>query len=126
MRIDDAILLADSGRWSTAYYLSGYAVELGLKAAASKVFRPETIPDKRLVNTLYTHNFEELVSAAGLRLSLRESLKENTIFASYWGVASQWDESSRYKTWDAINASVLINAIADKEDGVLQWVSKHW
>jgi len=126
MRLDDALLLAAHCRWSSAYYLSGYAVELGLKACAARIFQPDSIPDKRLVNAIYTHNLDELVSVAGLRPELRRSLSDDVVFASYWGVASQWNENSRYEEWDSVNANILLNAIANDESGVFRWVKKHW
>ena len=125
MRLEDAQLLAIHQRWSSAYYLSGYALELGLKACAAKIFQPDTIPDKRLVNAIYTHNLEELVSVAGLRAELRQILLDDVVFASYWGIATQWNESSRYESWDADSASILLNAIAN-ENGVFTWVQTYW
>ena len=35
-KLDDAKLLFDNGRFSNAYYLAGYAVELGLKACIAR------------------------------------------------------------------------------------------
>ena len=46
MRLDDAVLLFESGRASSAYYLAGYAVELALKACISKQMQFGVIPDK--------------------------------------------------------------------------------
>lgn len=46
VRLDDAKLLFQSGRYSGAYYLSGYAVELAIKACIARVFQANAIPDK--------------------------------------------------------------------------------
>lgn len=53
VRLDDALLLAHAGRSSSAYYLAGYAVELALKACISKLFQPNVIPDKGLIDAIY-------------------------------------------------------------------------
>lgn len=31
-KLDDAVMLCKTGRYSNAYYLAGYSVEIGLKA----------------------------------------------------------------------------------------------
>ena len=38
-----------------------------------------------------------------------------------WGIVSKWSEQSRYKIWDAISATTLIQAIDDPKHGVFQW-----
>ena len=65
-RLQDAILLLEAGRSSSAYYLAGNAVELGLKACVAKAFQPNAIPDKAFVNEIYTHSLEKLLGTAGL------------------------------------------------------------
>lgn len=66
MRLDDAVLLWQNHKASSAYYLAGYAVELGLKAVICKLFQPDAIPDKAFVNAIYTHQFSQLLNVAGL------------------------------------------------------------
>jgi HEPN domain-containing protein len=69
-KLADAELLLNAGRHSNAYYLAGYAAELLLKAIISKRFSADTIPDRRLVNAVHTHNLRELVAHAGLDVPL--------------------------------------------------------
>lgn len=52
LRLKEAEELLRVRMWSGAYYLSGYAVELALKAAATKSFRPHHMPDKAFVTRL--------------------------------------------------------------------------
>jgi HEPN domain-containing protein len=125
-RLDDAQLLLGAGRASSAYYLSGYAVELALKACIAKAFLPDTIPDKAFVNEVYTHSLERLLGTAGLKAQFDTDSKADPNLAAAWGIASQWTESSRYSLWDAVTAANLINAIADQTHGVFQWIKKHW
>src|SRR6185436_11049822 len=55
-RLAEATELLKTRHWSGAYYLAGYAAELALKAVIAGQFVAGAIPDKRLVNAVYTHN----------------------------------------------------------------------
>jgi len=125
-RLQDAILLLQTGRSSSAYYLAGYAVELALKACVAKAFQPNAIPDKAFVNEIYTHSLERLLSTAGLLPPFSADSKADPQLATAWGIASKWRESSRYLVWDSISAGDLIQAIGDPHQGFFQWVKKYW
>jgi uncharacterized protein with von Willebrand factor type A (vWA) domain len=56
LRLDEAKLLARENQASGAYYLGGYAIECALKARIAKQFRANEIPDRALVNRVYTHD----------------------------------------------------------------------
>ena len=126
LRIGDAILLLQANKASSAYYLAGYAVELGLKACISKLFQENVIPDKGLVNTIYTHSLEHLMTSSGLLPQLKVDIKADPVFGSYWGIVTKWSEASRYEFWDPVSASTLIHAINDEVHGVFPWVKRHW
>ena len=126
VRLEDAILLLQANKASSAYYLAGYAVELGLKACISKLFQSEVIPDKNFVNAIYTHSLESLMATSGLLPELNSDMKTDAVFGSYWGIVTKWSEASRYEFWDPVSAATLIQAIVDKDHGVFQWVKKHW
>jgi len=126
VRLEDAELLFKAGRSSSAYYLAGYAVELALKACISKLFQPDIIPDKAFVQAIYTHSLESLLNVAGLLPKFKEDAKKDLQFAAYWGIASKWNESSRYQLWDPVTVATLIQSINDPKHGVFQWVKKHW
>lgn len=125
-RLDDAVLLLQSGRPSSAYYLAGYAVELALKACIAKAFQPNVIPDKAFVNEVYVHRLDKLLGTAGLLPAFSADSNADPQLATAWGIATQWTESSRYSLWDSVSAGDLINAIGDSQHGVFQWVKKHW
>lgn len=125
-RIDDAIVLYRAGKYSSAYYLAGYSVELALKVCISDLFREGVIPDKALVNATYTHHPEKLMDTAGLKLKLQEQLRADSQFAAYWGIVCNWSEQSRYAVTDSMTAAHLISSINDPDHGVLQWIKKHW
>lgn len=126
MRLADAVFLFTNNRPSSAYYLAGYAVELAIKACAAKLFQSNAIPDKSLVQALYTHSLEQLMNTSGLLPKLKESIKADSAFGANWGIATKWNEGSRYEFWDPMAAATLINAIIDKEHGVFPWVKNHW
>ena len=71
MRLGDAKLLFNAGRYSAAYYLCGYAVETGIKACIAGVFRADVIPDKTFVNAIYSHKLDDLLGLAGLKQQLQ-------------------------------------------------------
>ncbi|MDB5559329.1 MAG: hypothetical protein JWQ36_2263 [Enterovirga sp.] len=125
-KLDDAKLLFAHGRCSNAYYLGGYSVELGLKAALTRQIGGETLPDRRFVNDAYTHKPDELVRLAGLLPAIRAELDSNANFASNWGIVSGWEEGSRYESVDPFKASAFMSALLEPENGVSQWVRRHW
>ena len=51
-RLEDAQILLQAQRASSAYYLAGYAIELALKACIAKSFLPNVIPDKAFVTEI--------------------------------------------------------------------------
>src|ERR1700733_9390749 len=61
LRLAEAKSLLEKGLPSGAYYLAGYAIECALKAIIATGFRANEIPDKSLVNSVYTHNLNELL-----------------------------------------------------------------
>jgi hypothetical protein len=64
LRIDEAKILFGQRQPSGTYYLAGYAIECALKAIIAKQFRADEIPDKSLVNRVYTHDLPELLRLA--------------------------------------------------------------
>ncbi len=126
IRLDDSLHLLHTNRASSAYYLSGYAVELALKACIATLIQPNIIPDKAFINAIYTHNFEDLLSIAGLRPQFQADSKADVQLATYWAIATKWTEGSRYEFWDPISAATMLQAVNDPVHGVFQWVKKHW
>ena len=125
-RLDDATTLLQAGRYSGAYYLAGYAIELAIKACIAGNFRAGVLPDNRYVQKVYSHNLEELIGLAGLGEAFKRDRDANAALAGSWGVVKDWNEQSRYAIWDAISARVLLQAIADPKNGILQWLRTHF
>jgi HEPN domain-containing protein len=125
-KLDDAALLLSHGRFANAYYLAGYAVEIGLKACIAKQISRETIPDKAFVNAIYTHGLKALVGVAGLSTELRREEGQSSKFAANWGLVANWTPEIRYDDVDRYTAQITIDAISDGKDGVLRWIKVYW
>jgi HEPN domain-containing protein len=124
LRFAEAKLLLENGLPSGAYYLAGYAIECALKAIIATGFRANEIPDKSLVNSVYTHNLNELVNLAGLRRSLQEDMSMAPDLKASWTTVSNWSEHARYETWTADAAATMLEAVGAADKGLLQWLQK--
>jgi hypothetical protein len=125
----DAKTLLDNRRWSAAYYVAGYAVESGLKACVlvRLAATPEVIfENRRFSENCWTHGLLELVKLAGLEAKRAIDIAANPTLAWNWAVTKDWTEQSRYETALHHKAKKLYAAIADKPNGVMQWIRGHW
>ena len=63
----------------------GYSVECALKACIVQQFRHHEVPDKRLVNSFYTHKLDELMLISGLKpaFDARPSVSSGRIGTSF-------------------------------------------
>ncbi len=125
-KLDDAIILLQNKRFSNAYYLAGYAVEIGLKACIAAQIVAETITDKAVIRKVFDHDYKLLVGLAGLETQLSEQEDRDPEFAANWAIATEWKPDVRYETVDVTSAQFMINAIAHEKSGVLQWIKIHW
>ena len=115
--------------WGPAYYVAGYAVECGLKACilARLAGVPELIfDDRKFSEKCWTHSPLELVKLAGLETARAADAAANPTFRDNWLVVKDWSEQSRYKTISHVKAKKLVAAIADKRNGVMQWLRARW
>jgi hypothetical protein len=126
LRVADSDLLLKASSWSAAYYLIGYAVELSLKVCISKQFSVDTIPDKGLVNKIFTHDYDTLIGLAGLRVPLKERLRSDQDFAASWGICNEWTPEARYDSWYEIDARALYVSVTHPTFGVLPWIKTYW
>ena len=127
-RLLDAGALLDAGRWSAAYYISGYAVECALKACIAKRTNMHDFPDKILAQRAYTHDLQDLLDLAGLNLHLKLDTKPapNPTLGNNWQLVKDWNERARYETKTEAQARELYDAVTDTANGVLQWIKGHW
>jgi hypothetical protein len=125
LRAQDAAALVKSRRLQAAYYLAGYAVECALKACIAKETKRHEFPPKwRYVQSLYTHELENLLRLAGLEKSLDVDSQTNATLAANWGVVKQWREESRY-ILSGLKGKDICTALTGP-DGVLTWIKQRW
>jgi hypothetical protein len=131
-RIKDARVLLQGKRWSYAYYVTGYAVECGLKSCvlAQMIHTGWVFQEKVKVEECLTHEFGKLVQIAGLTDELNKLLAASTAagkeFVGNWTTALQWKVTSRYEAKKKTEAEKLYAAITDKPNGVFLWIKKYW
>jgi HEPN domain-containing protein len=125
-KLDDATVLFQNTRVSNAYYLAGYAVELGLKACIASQVSAETIPDKEFLKKVLNHDFRTLIGLAGLLTALQEAQDKDPAFAANWAIVSEWSPDARYETKDTMLTQVFLTAMSDPKSGVFQWIKQYW
>jgi hypothetical protein len=134
LRHGEALLNAQL--FAGAYYISGYAVECGLKAAVAKLFRYTAdfeFPgsEKRGAGRggldLRSHDLPFLVKVAGLSLDWADELDADGVLKENWNIAKDWTPDSRYQlTRSAREAQDYYSAVADMNHGVLKCIGKFW
>lgn len=124
LRLREARVLLAAGETSGAYYLAGYAVECALKAVIAKETQQHEFPDRDRVRDSYTHDLEKLLKVAKLNSAL--DAQTNDQLTLNWKVIQDWDENSRYKTWDKGEAQDILNAVDHQQNGVLPWLTQFW
>lgn len=125
-KLDDAIILLQTKSFSNAYYLAGYAVELGLKACIAAQIAADTIPSKDILKKVLDHDFRVLMGLAGLATALKNQQDSDPDFGANWAIVAEWSPDARYESAPAMSAQVIINAIADQKSGVLTWIKNYW
>jgi len=126
VRLDEAKHLFSAGWYSGYYYLGGYAAELALKACIAGLFEPGVIPDKKFVDSVYTHDLRKLVGLAGLTAHHKGRESTSPIFAAHWELVAQWSERARYIIVEQHAAENFLTAPGDPDDGVFEWIRAHW
>jgi HEPN domain-containing protein len=118
LRLEDAEALLASGQWAAAYYLLGYCVECALKACVAKQFRSDEVPDRKLVNSFYTHRLDELLSISGAKPMLDNRVQGDSNFDDNWNTACGWNESARYNLLiTEARAREMYEAVANSTSG---------
>ncbi|HVB45227.1 MAG TPA: hypothetical protein VNF47_21335 [Streptosporangiaceae bacterium] len=125
-RLREATVLLDAGEWPGAYYLSGYAVECGIKACAARQFPAQTIPDFQIIRDLHSHKFEPLLKAAGLLPAFQADIRAEPALEVNWAIAKDWDAAKRYEIQSQGEAEAMVAAITDRRHGVMKWVRSKW
>jgi hypothetical protein len=133
LRHGEALLNAQL--FAGAYYITGYAVECGLKAAVAKLFRYTAdfefpAPEKRGAGRgldLYSHDLPFLIKVAGISLDWANELDADGVLKDNWNIVKDWTPESRYQlARSAKEAQDYFLAVADTSHGVLKCIGKFW
>ena len=123
LRLKDAEVLLAAGHWDAAYYLLGYVVECAFKACIAQKFKLHTVPEKRLINSFYTHRLDELLVAADLKSALDSQMKADATLENNWDRIQDWSEAARYDiVVIEVDARAFHDAIIDPKSGLLPWL----
>lgn len=127
-RLREAKLLFQHREFSGAYYLAGYTFECALKAIIAGQFRANEIPDRRLVNDIYSHELPRLLGLAGLEAQLNTACQADSELERRWSIIKNWNEQARYRAWSEEQASAMIDAIDGdgQAEGLFQWLTARW
>jgi hypothetical protein len=127
LRLREAEVLFAAGLYDGAAYLCGYVVELALKARICRVLDANEYPDGGKYKQVYAvHDFAQLLFLSGLRPKMDPS---NVTLFNNWSIAVPWNPERRYSppgTHSRQDAEEILDAIRDKNDGILRWIKKYW
>jgi hypothetical protein len=108
-RLKDAEVLYQSGRYDSAAYLCGYAVELALKARICRTLKwagfPDSNKDFEHYRSFKTHDLDVLLDLSG---------KQNTINSAYqssWTAVTIWNPENRYKRIGSVDKEIAMAMI---------------
>lgn len=130
-RLLDAKSLFEIGRYSSSYYLTGYVVELGLKACIAKDVKQYDFPDRDRTSKSWIHKLTDLAILA--RLLESSEYRGDAVLRGYWAEVCKWSPEYRYNPEYLIDstevqrkAAIILDAVNDSEHGVLRWLRIHW
>lgn len=127
LRANEGKCLLDAGLYAGSYYLTGYAVECGLKAVIARNCERFQFPDKGFATACYTHDLRVLIKLAGLQPAFVETMNSCGAFRENWEAVSEWNEVARYRSKVSANkAQCLYIACAGRPKGVLTWTEHYW
>ncbi|MDE3055600.1 MAG: HEPN domain-containing protein [Verrucomicrobiota bacterium] len=108
-RLEDARALFEKNRFEGAFYLCGYAVEMGLKYKTCKTLDwDEYYSEGQEYRSFKTHKFDELLRFSGMEK------QKNSLFMAEWLVITKWDPEIRYssKKQSPEDVKLMIDATA--------------
>jgi|HubBroStandDraft_4_1064222.scaffolds.fasta_scaffold144044_1 hypothetical protein len=93
-KVVDAAILLKEGRFDTAYYLCGYAIELALKRRICLTLDWDGFPKKDFpdLGSFKTHKLAALLTMSGYEKKIKKD------HLSIWSVVVDWDPEVRYSS----------------------------
>ncbi len=122
-KLKDADILISNRRYSTAFYIAGYALELALKLKICKIFKfTQRFPEGKFDFSLYQNSFKHQKLLANTITKIRDikshdlnnllfySGTEYDIKLNYlneWNLVVNWNPEMRYKTQKLLKKDVV-------------------
>ncbi|HTW59709.1 MAG TPA: hypothetical protein VMD99_16390 [Terriglobales bacterium] len=126
-RIEEANVLLGSKHWTGAYYLTGLGVECALKACLACAVQKHDFPDKRFIDSAYTHKLADLAELdVELWTQLQSEMRSDEKLASNWNTVRQWKDENRYEVVEQREAQSLYAAATEPVTGVMEWIRRRW
>lgn len=129
LRLIEAEALYAAGMYDGCAYLSGYAVELALKAVICNRLKIPSYPANKVHKGAFAiHDFDGLLFLAGLSSDMTLANTDAALFAN-WSLATEWGPERRYSpagTQTQVSALALLDAIRHVDSGVLTWLKGYW
>ncbi len=102
-------------------------MECALKACVAKQFRADEVPDRKLVNSFYTHRLDELLAISAVKSQLEAHAQIHPGFHVNWNTVRDWTEASRYELGvSEAQARDMFEAVTDPGSGILPWLRTQW
>ena len=104
----------------------GYVAEFGLKACVCKHLNVDDYPEER---RYFTHNFDKLITLAGLESDFQEKKNDSIEFFTNYSLLSDWSVELRYEPIGSNSreyAGKILNAMTDNDEGVYPWIKTKW
>jgi hypothetical protein len=143
LRLAEARILFEAGKYDGAFYLAGYSVELMLKAKICEHLRIDNLFDKQGCNlagiselrkVVETHDINLLLLFSGLEKKFRIAKATNVrlqeaynFFTASTGNKTDWNEQVRYLPINSKTENYIrefINLL-DHEEGLLKWIEQN-
>jgi len=67
-----------------------------------------------------------IIETARLQDELLAAAKADPLFRKYWNDVQEWPEQGRYDKHSEPSARALVEAIGDRNHGVMKWVKLYW
>jgi HEPN domain-containing protein len=105
-KLRDADVLFGAGCYGGAFYICGYAVELGLKEKICITLGWDEYPSDGKYKFLKIHDFEVLPRFSGVEKHIKKSLMME------WSIVMKWNPENRYSSKDrtAEDAKLMIES----------------
>lgn len=128
-RLKEVNALFQRNLFDGASYLSGYVIELALKARICKILDSDYPDTGEISRSFKTHNLDLLIRLGGLHKKFNDELQTNNSFRINWSIIKSWSEGYRYLPVGSSNRNDvldLIDAIENPINGILTWIKKKW